>query len=97
MSGERVANHEKMSECPALEKVHTWVRGGGDRGRLGATLVCITILKLSGALGFFEDTIKHWKLLRNPFFDKMGGVVAEAYTTQPNSKASSRVLYMYFS
>ncbi len=24
-------------------------------------------------------------------------VVAEAYTTQPNSKASSRVLYMYFS
>jgi hypothetical protein len=23
--------------------------------------------------------------------------VAEAYTTQPNSKASSRVLYMYFS
>ncbi len=25
------------------------------------------------------------------------GPVAEAYTTQPNSKASSRVLYMYFS
>ncbi len=25
------------------------------------------------------------------------GHVAEAYTTQPNSKASSRVLYMYFS
>jgi len=24
-------------------------------------------------------------------------IVAEAYTTQPNSKASSRVLYMYFS
>jgi 5-bromo-4-chloroindolyl phosphate hydrolysis protein len=27
----------------------------------------------------------------------VNGVVAEAYTTQPNSKASSRVLYMYFS
>ncbi len=25
------------------------------------------------------------------------GTVAEAYTTQPDSKASSRVLYMYFS
>ncbi len=29
--------------------------------------------------------------------NKFKKFVAEAYTTQPNSKASSRVLYMYFS
>jgi hypothetical protein len=57
---------------------------------------------------FYYICLKH-KLKRNNALREgvgggigVGGVtiystVAEAYTTQPNSKASSRVLYMYFS
>ena len=41
-----------------------------------------------------QSVICH-RTLSNVDSCKNNGVVAEAYTTQPNSKASSRVLYVY--